>query len=1335
MATLLLTAAGNALGTAVSGSLLGVSTATVGAAVGGMLGARIDAGIFNPQKSQTIEGFRMDDPSVTSATEGVAITRLYGTARIPGNIIWATELEEVEDITTVRGPRRYGVFGRRSSQTTIEYNYFTSFAIALCEGEIGGVLRIWADGELLDASNADAIRVYNGTEDQLPDPLIQQVQGDDVPAYRGIAYVVFERLALTDYGNRIPNFTFEVVKPSKDIDAAEQRINGVCLLPGSGEYAIDVVEHTAGDDSATGFLMVGDYRNATKETEASFYPLSLQSLDRLRVTAPNCGTLLLVISWFGDDLRAGHCTIRPKVENSEGESWVVNGISREQAQTVSTAGEGLAYGGTYTDSSVVGFIQAAKERGYNIVIYPFIMMDIPNDNTLPNPYSDDAAEVGQPVYPWRGRITCSPAAGFSGTVDKTVTAGTQVESFFGNATPADFTVADDAVSWNGGIDFGLRRMILHYAHLCAVAGGVDAFLIGTEMRGLTQIRSGASTYPAVQAFRDLAADVRSILGAGTKISYAADWSEYFGHHPDDGSNDVFFHLDPLWADANIDFIGIDNYMPLSDWRDGFDHADVEWGAIYNKDYLFANMLGGEGYDWFYASAADRAAQMRTPITDGAGKPWVFRYKDIPSWWSNQHYNRPGGGESATPTAWVPQSKPVWFTEYGCPAIDKGTNQPNVFVDPKSSESFVPYFSNGFRDDTIQRAYIEVFLSFWSNVANNPLSSVYGDRMIDLGNSCAWAWDLRAYPVFPAEDRVWSDAENYHLGHWLNGRIGGYSAQLAILEECEYASYNREDVLVYDVYGSFIGYTINQSIAVRDVLNDLGQVLLFSGFEHNGSLVFRTEYYTQRKTSLSYEDFVESAGDGEDVVVRNRDDRMQLPDSLRWRLLWDFNEYEGVVIQADKNSNELRNMSTDSFNITHTDGEYLYAHCAATLINMWAARETISFSLPMHYIDLTPADYVEVTDDNKTIGYVVNSRTLSDRISVECRAVSVKTSDVKERIQRLSTSSFLRDTGTVGGVTLLNIPALSKDTVFPFFYVAYTGAGTGVSYIVSDESGNNFSEPSVADALPTRSASLLTDLPASLPSVISTDSYFDVSTTSTINNVSLSSFLRGDSAFLVRHDIPDSGDPVRYEHEVILFKNAELLTVDGFLRTYRITNFVRGYRGGDHLANNPVIAESSYPLLLLGSSLFMDSTVEDLAGIGEVATYTLYPRDSGPDSPRAAHESNLLLGTPVKPFSPVHLEHNGDYTFVWVRRSRSFSADDWGASEPPLVETDEGYRVLVINSADVVVREVVVVSATFVYNSSDRMTDFGTSTPTNFKVAVAQIGDFLDSDYTELTIGD
>ena len=87
---------------------------------------------------------------------------------------------------------------------------------------------------------------------------------------------------------------------------------------------------------------------------------------------------------------------------------------------------------------------------------------------------------------------------------------------------------------------------------------------------------------------------------------------------------------------------------------------------------------------FYHSPEARDAQIRTPITDGEGEPWVWRYKDIAGWWSHQHHDRVDGVRETTPTGWIPQSKPIWFTELGCAAIDKGTNQPNKFLDPKSS---------------------------------------------------------------------------------------------------------------------------------------------------------------------------------------------------------------------------------------------------------------------------------------------------------------------------------------------------------------------------------------------------------------------------------------------------------------------------------------------------------------------------------------------------------------------------------------------------------------------------------------------------------------------------
>ncbi|MEH0075954.1 glycoside hydrolase TIM-barrel-like domain-containing protein [Pannonibacter sp. Pt2] len=150
--------------------------------------------------------------------------------------------------------------------------------------------------------------------------------------------------------------------------------------------------------------------------------------------------------------------------------------------------------------------------------------------------------------------------------------------------------------------------------------------------------------------------------------------------------------------------------------------------------------GGGGFDWFYASGADRAAQIRTPITDGsAGKPGVFRIKDFSAWWPNLHFNRPGGLESGTSPSWVPQSKPIWFNVLGCPAIGRGTSQPNVFFDAKPSESYRPHFSRGWRDDASQRAYLEETWLWWGVAANSLTPPVYGGRMIHPPKCAAWAW--------------------------------------------------------------------------------------------------------------------------------------------------------------------------------------------------------------------------------------------------------------------------------------------------------------------------------------------------------------------------------------------------------------------------------------------------------------------------------------------------------------------------------------------------------------------------------------------------------------------
>lgn len=550
----------------------------------------------------------------------------------------------------------------------------------------------------------------------------------------------------------------------------ENMLKGVTVIPGTTEFGYATTKIT----KDFGGEQIQPENWLSNKTESDMVVAIEQLLER----APNLEHVSLVVAWHGTDLRIGECEVKPKVERPDKDTtprvWQVAGVTRATAEVVSYVDGYPAAGGAPADWSIYEAVVFLKSKGLRVTLYPFILMDIPPDNTLPNPYSDDAEGEGQPAFPWRGRITVSPAAGFVGTVDKTATAATQVSAFFGTAAVSDFSFngTTKIVNYTGPDEWSFRRFILHMATI-GEAAGADDFLIGSELVGITTIRSDASTYPSVAALKMLAADCRSILGGSVRIGYAADWSEYHSHRPEDGSNDVFFHLDPLWSDSNIDFIGIDNYFPISDWRDGEQHLDFYegWRSIYDLGYLESKIESGEAYDWFYASMEDRIAQVRTPINDTAeGKHWVFRQKDVRNWWGNAHYNRPGGVESGTPTAWVPEGKPIVFTELGCPCVDKGPNQPNVFVDPKSSESYTPFFSDGIRDELVQRAFLEAWLKYWAAPGRNPVSGVYGGPMLDMDSLAVWTWDSRPYPAFPQRSDFWSDSFNWQLGHWLNGRL-------------------------------------------------------------------------------------------------------------------------------------------------------------------------------------------------------------------------------------------------------------------------------------------------------------------------------------------------------------------------------------------------------------------------------------------------------------------------------------------------------------------------------------------------------------------------------------
>ena len=206
MASLVLGVAGSYFGGMIGGPW--------GARIGFMVGSAIGGAIDGPP---AVNGPQLSDLRVTGSGYGKVIPTVYGTMRMAGDVIWSTAKKPTKHSDS------QGAKGGQS-QTVNTTTYSVSCAVGVCEGPssgagIAGITRIWMNGILvydIRATNLKAsgvsenIRVYKGTEVQVPDALIVATQGS-APAYLGLVYVVFEDLQLADYGNQMPNFEFEVV--------------------------------------------------------------------------------------------------------------------------------------------------------------------------------------------------------------------------------------------------------------------------------------------------------------------------------------------------------------------------------------------------------------------------------------------------------------------------------------------------------------------------------------------------------------------------------------------------------------------------------------------------------------------------------------------------------------------------------------------------------------------------------------------------------------------------------------------------------------------------------------------------------------------------------------------------------------------------------------------------------------------------------------------------------------------------------------------------------------------------------------------------------------------
>lgn len=244
----------------------GIAGATIGFFMGNpIMGAQLGimaGGLIDPPKGPKLEGPRLSDLSVQLTGYGNPIPRIYGTTAVMGTIFWVENNALKETATTTSQGGKGG-----PSQEVTTYSYSATFALGLCQGPIEGVKRVWISGKLVyDAGSSDALisptydppngvfgevfdswiimlrtaaghifTLYNGTDTQDADPRMQAALGvANTPAYRGLAYLVFEDLPLADYGNSLMGAQIKVeVMASSTWTQGPETLLQVATQPGT----------------------------------------------------------------------------------------------------------------------------------------------------------------------------------------------------------------------------------------------------------------------------------------------------------------------------------------------------------------------------------------------------------------------------------------------------------------------------------------------------------------------------------------------------------------------------------------------------------------------------------------------------------------------------------------------------------------------------------------------------------------------------------------------------------------------------------------------------------------------------------------------------------------------------------------------------------------------------------------------------------------------------------------------------------------------------------------------------------------------------------------------
>ncbi len=1186
MATIALTLAANVISSTANLSPFFSGLLAVGAGIAGQV---IDDDLFQlgTKYNDTKEGPRVEEAKVSQSTEGTPISRTFGRFRVGGNVIWATKFQEHTHSGTDTTPSTGGKGSSRRTQAvvtpTLTYTYSVSFAVALCEGEIADIGTIWADGKKLDLRNME-YRVYKGTQDQGVDPKILAIEGADfTPAYRGLAYIVFENFDLEKFGRRMPQINVEVIKASEtSLEEVEHEIKAIEVGPSLGEYTYAFSYNSfddgpsnipsndpvgggnagvipgAGPDNILGYDVVdATYKAQGITTILNRHSSSGKSdidtaMDRLESFCPNIQHVMVRAGWFGSSLHTGSCAIERRVESN------IRVVEPPHHDIPGRAGLKLApagHNGTPADRSILDAVANTRFRGTKATFSPDLIFSHIN-----------------------GRVE-----------DMTFNNDNDINLFFNNS---------------------YVPMIRHYANL--LVGQIDTFILGSNFRSLED----NATF--VNNMISLAALVKGILGAGVKITYNASYQNYNSEE-----------LRRLWQNSNIFAIGINNYMPLTDWRDGINHIDDrEYDTPYDQKYLTDRIKGGEGWHWTYTNDADRLSQNRTYLGTNDRR----RYKDIQKWVGDLN-------------------KPVWFTSLGCVSVDKGSNDPSALL---------PMFSSGTRDDYMQRSVIKAHLKYWKD-----------SSLVDSDRIYISKWDARPYPIYPFTPAVWKDNHEWGISTSLSGKLGSPELKDFVGEVTKGF---KVDVDSSRLQGLIKGYQVNNVNSPRSILQPIMSVFLFDAFESEGIIKFAHRGLKVR-TVLGQEDLVEDSNSQGGSFQITRAQTSEIADSVNIRYVKEGIDYKTASIAA-------RRLTQKSRRVVQTDAPVLLDQSEAQeiadvqLFQAWIGREKISLKLPPSLLRLDATDLLRI---------ILNDRQFEFRLTelgYEHYRPATGIQTQAETYNRVPGPVELFDplgsaeviTG-IAALSFLDIPLIRDEDAehAPWIATTSTPWPGGINVFRSPAElieayvlDTSIAEPSVTG--------LLTS-----PLGRGEENVWDEDNTITVRvspNGSLQS-LEEEQVFS-GHNIGAIRNTVKDNWEIVQWVNAELIAPN----TYKLSRLLRAQFGTEAaMANEGEEIPAGERFVILSDSVTQSSVSLNAVNIPQKWQH-------GPSSEALGDNSYVETdfepkGIGLKPLSVTDLEYGmtdneGEFSITWTRRTRKAGDTGWDRLEVPLSEKTELYSIDVIN---------------------------------------------------------